>query len=74
MPPADRVRIPNMHEKHCGFWYEEDCDCIHSTDEEAYDELEPPIRKGKRARPKHGIDNRSIFTLWDLARRVKDGK
>ena len=29
---------------------------------------EPPIRTSKTAKPKHGVDGRSIFTMWDKAR------
>ncbi len=29
---------------------------------------EPPIRTSKTAKPKHGVDGRSIFTIWDKAR------
>ena len=78
------LKINNKHKKTCGAWQGVKCDCWLGWDldgdytdkwgielEEDIWELEneePPIRTSKTAKPKHGVDGRSIFTIWDKAR------
>ena len=74
----------NEHDKDCDLWYGSDqCNCSVrwrgieqdlSEEREAFLDYEPPVRRSKTAKPKHGVSGRSIFTLWDQARKKKGKK
>lgn len=66
-------QINEGHDKECDLWYSGNrCTC--TVRWRGYEDDDIPIRVSKSAKPKHGVSGRSIFTLWDLARRVRDGK
>ena len=71
------------HASECGLWYEEEfCTCairhrdsyINEGDEWLEWEDQNPPRISKGSKPSFVVRGRSIFTLWDQARRQKDGK
>mgnify|MGYP001558863970 CR=1 FL=1 len=53
------------HDRECGLWFEYPCDCAMSKPYEGWEEQNPP-RVSNRARPKMGVDGKSVINIQRL--------
>ena len=58
-----------FHTKDCDRQYDGYCTCYYDQLDNYFDHEEPTIRQSKSEKPKHVVRGRSIFTLWDIAKR-----
>ena len=58
----------HLHEGGCAVFWEYDCDCIHSINDNymMYEDMEPPERVSKSAKPKMGVSGKSVLLLQKL--------